>query len=380
MRTFTPCSLVLLASLAIPSLAAAQEVQWRHDYNSARQEAEAKGLPLVLDFGTDNCFYCVKLDRETFTDPQVVRVLNERFIPLKINASKEPVLAQRLQVQVYPTLILATREGKILDRIEGFRDAPQFHESLQRVLASVSDPDWMGRDYAEAVKAAEKNDYARALVLLRTVLEDGKRRPVQAKAAALRKDLEERAAARLTAARQLQDKGQATEALEALTALTRDFAGTPPAKEAAELLADLNRNPDLRAQERARKASELLAQAVEDRKQQQFLACLDRCEALIANYGDLPEAGQAVQIAAEIKDNPDWLQAVCESLGDRLSALYLAQAETWVRRGQPQQAVQCLERLIQRFPGSRQAETAETRLKQLRGSAQPIRQAELMHP
>jgi thioredoxin-like negative regulator of GroEL len=367
-------------SLASPSLAAAQEVQWRHDYNSARQEAEARGLPLLLDFGTDNCFYCVKLDRETFTDSRVARVLNERFIPLKINASKDPVLAQRLQIQVYPTLILASREGKILERIEGFRDAPQFHESLQRVLAGMTDPDWMDRDYAQAAKAAEKGDSARALSLLRTVLEDGKRRPVQAKAASLVKDLEQRASNRLTAARQLQEKGQPTEALEALTALTRDFAGTQPAREAAELLAEMNRKPELRAQDRERRAKELLAQAVEDRKQHQFLSCLDRCEALIASYGDLPQAGQAVQIAAEIKDNPDWLQSVCESLGDRLSALYLAQAETWVRRGQPQQAVQCLERLIQRFPGSRQAETAQNRLTQLRGPLPPVRQAELMHP
>src|SRR5262245_57412036 len=169
MWKLTPRPLALLAALALPSWAAAQEVQWRYDYNAARKEAEKRGLPMMLDFGTENCHFCVKLDETTFKDPAVVRVLNERFIPLKIDAGKEPALAQMLQVHLYPTLILAGPDGKILNTIEGYRDAGQFHESLQRVLASVTDPDWMLRDYREASKAAEKGDHARAVTLLRAV-------------------------------------------------------------------------------------------------------------------------------------------------------------------------------------------------------------------
>ena len=42
--------------------ARAQEVAWRPDYSTARQEAAAKGRPLVIDFGTENCVYCKLLD------------------------------------------------------------------------------------------------------------------------------------------------------------------------------------------------------------------------------------------------------------------------------------------------------------------------------
>jgi thioredoxin-like negative regulator of GroEL len=378
--TRTPRLLALLASLVIPSLAAAQEVQWRHEYNAARKEAEKKGLPLVLDFGTQNCFWCRKLDESTFRDPTVVRVMNEKFIPLKIDAERDPSLAQMLQIQSYPTLVLAAPDGKILGRMEGFQDAARFHENLQRALASVANPEWMLRDYQEAKKAAEKGDYARAVGLVRTVLEDNKSRPVQVQAARLLAEVEQQAVGRLMSARKLHDRGKSAEASEALAALVRDFAGTQTARDASDLMSSLGRSPDLVAQQRSQRARELLAQAQEERKLQQFLSCLDRCELLVSKYGDLPEATQAVQMAAEIKDNPEWLQAVCESLGDRLSGLYLAQAETWVRRGQPQQAVQCLEKLIQRFPGSRQAEVAQNRLTQLRGAVQPVHSAELQRP
>src|SRR5262245_8719337 len=178
--TRTSCLLASLACLVLPSLAAAQEVQWRRDYSSARLEAEKKGLPLVLDFGTENCTYCKLLDRTTFLDPGVVKTMNEKFIPLKVDAERDPVLTQRCNVQLYPTLVLAAPDGKILGRVEGYRDAPRFHEDLQRALASVTNPDWMLRDFREASKAAEKGDYARAVALLKTVLEDNKGRPVQA--------------------------------------------------------------------------------------------------------------------------------------------------------------------------------------------------------
>jgi hypothetical protein len=226
----------------------------------------------------------------------------------------------------------------------------------------------MVRDYEAAAKAAEKADYPRALSLLRPLLEDRTGRPVQAKARALFEQIEQQAAGRLATARQMHERGQTREAIATLTSLTREFAGTRPARDAGELAADLERNPELRAEQRARRARELLAQALEDRKARQYLLCLDRLEYLIAHYGDQPEGSQAVQLAAEIKDNAEWLQSVCESLSERLSSLYLAQADTWVRKGQQQQAVACLERVVQCFPGSRQAEIARTRLAQLRGA------------
>ena len=53
--------------------------------------------------------------------------------------------------------------------------------------------------------------------------------------------------------------------------------------------------------------------------------------------------------------------------GRRLSGLYLAMADTFVRKGQPQQAALYLERIVQTFPGSRNAETAQVRLSNLQG-------------
>ncbi len=350
----------------LPS-AVGQEVHWRLDYNRARREAEEKNRPLILDFGSLSCFWCQKLDTTTFRDAALVEVMNSRFIPLKLDADREIALVGVLRIQSYPTLVLAAPDGKILGTLEGYMEAPRLQEHLQRILAGLDNPEWMARDYQEAGKAIAASDYARAIALLHSITEDGKDRLVQVKARQLLHDLEQQATDRLTRARQLDDKGQTSEALNTLSELLRLFAGTQAAVEGGQLLTTLAAKPEIKAQMRLRRARELLAQAREDYRTQQYLCCLDRCEVLAASYADLPEGADAIQLATEIKNNPQWLQQACETLTDRLGELYISLAETWIKKGQPQQAVLCLERVIRTFPGTRLAEVAQVRLSSIQG-------------
>jgi thioredoxin-related protein len=284
-RTFLRMAACALLSFLIPrsSFLVAQEVPWRHDYNAARREAKEKSRPLVLDFGTERCFWCAKLDATTLRDPAVVRVLTEQFVALKLDAARDGALADLLRVQSYPTLVLAAPDGRILATLEGYVDAERLKEQLRQVLAAVANPDGMRRDYQEAT-----------------------------------------------------------------------------------------------ASPRTQRARELLAQAREDHRAQQYLCCLERCATLANGYGDLAEAAEALQLAAEIKNNPDWLQRACQSLSDQLGELYLSLADNWLRRGQPQQAALCLERVLQTLPGTRHAEVAQLRLAQIQG--QPTQRESLRKP
>lgn len=380
------CTLVM-CGLGAPAFA--QQVRWRHDYNIARREAEDSSRPLVIDFGTENCFWCKKLDQTTFLDADVIAIMNEKFIPLKIDASREASLAGALQIHSYPTIVLATPDGRILDRLVGYKEAGEFYQILKRTLASVpsspptaaaspptADPkaELQSRDYQEATKAIATSDYSRAIVLLKGILEENNDRSVQLKAKQLLNDIEQQAAGRLARARLLQDKGQASEAIEIATDLMRAYPGTQAAVDASKFLNVLSSKPDIRNVQRAKRARDLLAQAREDYRTQQFLCCLDRCELLAASYADLAEGMEAIQLASEIKNNPEWMRIACESLSDRLGLLYLSLAETWIRKGDPEQAAHYLERVVQSFPGSRQAEAASIRLSYLKG--QPNLQVE----
>jgi thioredoxin-related protein len=369
---------LLPLSLALGvSTARADEIKWRRDYTAARREAEEKNRPLMLDFGTEHCFWCKRLETSTFQDPSVIALLNERFIPLKIDAEREATIAQSLHVQSYPTIIVGAPDGRILATIVGFKEPAEFIALMQKnvtspavpekPVVSAGPPDWMVRDQQEAAKAMAGSDYARAIALLKGILADGSQPPLQAKAKQMLQDIEQQAAGRLARAKQLEDKGQSVDAIDTLTELMRVYPGTQAAADAGQRVNTLAAKPDVKSGQRTRRARDLLAQAREDYRTQQFLCCLDRCELLAANYADLAEANEAVQLAGEIKNNPDWMKSAAESLSDRLGLLYLALAETWLRKGQPQQAAQCLERVIQSCPGTRQAEAAQLRLSYLKG-------------
>jgi thioredoxin-related protein len=124
----------------------AQEIHWRSDYNAALAEAAAAGKPLLVDFGTQACFYCKKLDDTTFHVPMVAKLLNERFIPVKVDAGRNPRLARELGISSFPTLVLASADGKILDQQVGFCEAPRLTSFLQQAVAratpaSVANPE-----------------------------------------------------------------------------------------------------------------------------------------------------------------------------------------------------------------------------------------------
>src|SRR4051812_16617771 len=116
--------------------ASAQEVKWRHDYAAARKEAAAAGKPMVLDFGTEACTWCKKLDATTFRNPAIVSQLDARFIPVKIDAEREAKLTEAVKVDSFPTLLLVSADGKILARHVGYADTTQMAAFLAKAPES----------------------------------------------------------------------------------------------------------------------------------------------------------------------------------------------------------------------------------------------------
>jgi len=372
-RQTRPSTPLLLAALvaALPSASWAQEaaalpsIPWRTEYATALKEAQEKNMPLLVDIGTVNCYWCKKLDEITFRDPKIITALSERFIPLKLDGEKETKLVQDLRITAYPTLLIAAADKRILDSLDGFQDPDRLLDRLQKALATLTPSDWMTRDLANAAKWTAGGDYARAIPTLRMLLEDTRAKPLHGQASKLMQEIEQKAAQRLAHARTLQDKGQIPEAIETLTETMRLFPGLEASKTAASTLTQMVKSPDVQHQHRTKRARDLLAQAKDFYHTKDYIPCLDRCELLAVSYADLPEAQEANKLSTEIKNHPEWLQGACDLMGERLGGLYLALADSLLKRGDPHRAEYYLQRVIHAFPGSRQAESAQIRLTQL---------------
>lgn len=114
----------------------AQEVRWQRLYDTARRESRDKGRPLVIAFGAESCGWCRQMEATTYRDPQVVRMLNDRFIPLAVDGADEhnANLVATLGIGAFPTVVLVAPDGKVIQSLEGYRDAARFRAELQRAV------------------------------------------------------------------------------------------------------------------------------------------------------------------------------------------------------------------------------------------------------
>lgn len=359
LRTRTALAGLLLLLLAAPGTAA-NTIRWRTDYDTARKEAVDKGLPLFVEVGTESCYYCKKMASSTFADPVVVQLVNSRFVPLKIDANREPQLVQALKVRAYPTTILAGNDGKIHAFLQGYVAAEALKEQVNRVLKSSATPEWIARDFLKADQAIAANQEADALELLNGILREAKDTALKSKAEEAVRSIQAKAKTELSKADGLADSGAADEAAKKYGDIARRFPGT----EAAQLAsARLKVEPKPTEDNRAK---QILTVAKEDFQAGRFADCLERCERITAGYPELDEATAARTLAARIKTNPERMSAACRQADKKSANLYLTLAESWERNGNKKEAAECLEKVLRLRPDSEEAEIASERLAYLK--------------
>lgn len=55
-------------------------------------EADSSGKHVFIDVTASWCYYCKKMDKETFSDPDVIKFLNDKFISVKLWGDSDNIL------------------------------------------------------------------------------------------------------------------------------------------------------------------------------------------------------------------------------------------------------------------------------------------------
>ena len=113
-----------LAVLALASTLALAKDGWSEEYDKALAQAKADKKLVLLDFtGSDWCGWCIKLDKEVFSQAEFTEyakknlVLVELDFPRSKEQSKEikaqnSKLQGEFKIQGYPTIIVLNADGK----------------------------------------------------------------------------------------------------------------------------------------------------------------------------------------------------------------------------------------------------------------------------
>jgi protein disulfide-isomerase len=105
---------------------------WLTDFEVARQEAAARGVPILANFaGSDWCHWCKKLDQEVLSQGEFLDYAREnlvlfladfparRKLPEEVRQQNRELQA-KYGVQGYPTVLLLDDKGDVLART-GYR-------------------------------------------------------------------------------------------------------------------------------------------------------------------------------------------------------------------------------------------------------------------
>jgi len=76
---------ILLISLLWSSFSKAEEVTW-YEWNEAQALAENLDKPIMVFVYASWCHLCKRMDTKVFTNEEVAAMLNENFIPVKLDA------------------------------------------------------------------------------------------------------------------------------------------------------------------------------------------------------------------------------------------------------------------------------------------------------
>lgn len=146
--------LIFLFSLAATGWAqeaSTSPVKWM-SFEEALERSKTEKRKIFIDVYTDWCGWCKVMDKNTFSEPAVAKILNEKFYPVKFDAEQvediefagrtfkfipsgnkgyHELAAALLNNQLsYPTVVFLDEEFRMIQPLAGYQKAPEFHKII----------------------------------------------------------------------------------------------------------------------------------------------------------------------------------------------------------------------------------------------------------
>jgi uncharacterized protein len=77
--------------------AAHQPIDWYEWSDAAFSRAKSDDKPILLDIGAVWCHWCHVIDRESYENTEIAKIINEHFIPVKVDRDERPDVDSRYQ-------------------------------------------------------------------------------------------------------------------------------------------------------------------------------------------------------------------------------------------------------------------------------------------
>jgi len=155
----------------------AQQINWM-TMDEALEAQKTEPKKIFMDVYTTWCGPCKMLDKNTFSDKNVIAYLNENFYPVKFNAegnesvtykdftytnpnyqperkgrNAQHLFAHALKVNAYPTMVFFHENGDLIQAVPGYHTPTQ----LEIFLKMIHSDDYLKITTTEAWQEYQEN-------------------------------------------------------------------------------------------------------------------------------------------------------------------------------------------------------------------------------
>jgi uncharacterized protein YyaL (SSP411 family) len=123
---------LLTAATALAQAGLTRGIPWIHSSAEALAAARQANAPILAFVTSSHCHFCQKMEAKTWSDDAVIRQVSSTFVPLRLDADREPKVVESLRIRGFPTTVIFTPEGKVIDSAEGYMPPAKLGILLER--------------------------------------------------------------------------------------------------------------------------------------------------------------------------------------------------------------------------------------------------------
>jgi hypothetical protein len=120
----------------------AEPIYWQGWSTAAFAQAQREHKLVLLDLQAVWCHWCHVMDAKTYRDPRVIRLLEDRFVTVKVDQDARPDLASRYEDFGWPATVVYAPDGTEIVKKAGYIEPDAMVRLLIALMADPSPVDY----------------------------------------------------------------------------------------------------------------------------------------------------------------------------------------------------------------------------------------------
>lgn len=91
-----------------------EEIRWREWTRETFEEAARSNRLVLLDLSAVWCHWCHVMDETTYSNPRIIKTVNEQFVPVRVDIDRRPDISERYNRGGFPTTTFLSDKGEFV--------------------------------------------------------------------------------------------------------------------------------------------------------------------------------------------------------------------------------------------------------------------------